>query len=129
MPRESAGNLDAAALKRAVGVGTFVQLVTFAIAHVGNLLATYTVGFLFAGMMISATMGYLYALDVSKGYRLGAYGGAIAGGLCAALGIAISVVLGDMDARTLVVRTAISVLTGAVGGVFGQIAADWDSLR
>jgi hypothetical protein len=76
-------------------------------------------------MMISATIGYLYAQDVSKGYGRGACGGAIAGGTCALIGIAVSVLLGDMAPKVLVLRTLICVLTGAVGGLYGQMAADW----
>lgn len=115
--------IDNRALQRAILVGTLLQLVAVAIAHVS--LWTETNAFLFAGMMISATMGYLYAQDVSRGYAKGAYGGAIAGGACAFIGIAVSVVLGDLSGRMLLVRSLISVLTGAVGGVYGQMAADW----
>ncbi len=114
--------LDNRALRRAILVGTMLQLVAVLIAHLSLWIETHA--FLFAGMMISATVGYLYAQDVAKGYAKGAYGGAIAGGLCA-LGIAVSVLLGDMTGRMLVVRDLISVLTGAVGGVYGQMAADW----
>lgn len=118
--------LDNSALQRAIIVGTFLQIVTVVLGHFGNLLMLHEVGFLFAGMMISATVGYLYAQDVSKGYGRGAYGGAIAGGVCAGIGIAVSVLLGDMAPAVLLLRTAISVLTGAVGGIFGQMAADWE---
>ena len=115
--------VDNLALRRAILVGTFLQVVAVLIAHFSHWIETHA--FLFAGMMISATMGYLYAQDVSRGYAKGAYGGAIAGGVCAFAGIAISVVLGDLTGRMLIVRSLISVLTGAVGGVYGQMAADW----
>ena len=115
--------IDNRALRRAILVGTFFQLIAVLIAHVRQWMETEA--FLFAGMMISATMGYLYAQDVSRGYAKGACGGAIAGGVCAFAGIAVSVVLGDLTSRVLVIRSLISVLTGAVGGVYGQMAADW----
>lgn len=115
--------IDNHALRRAILVGTFLQVVAVLIAHFSHWIETHA--FLFAGMMISATMGYLYAEDVSRGYAKGAYGGAIAGGVCAFIGIAVSVVLGDLTGRMLIVRSLISVLTGAVGGVYGQMAADW----
>ncbi len=95
------------------------------VGHFGGMFAGYKIGFLFAGIMISATVGYLNAQDVSKGYGRGAYGGAISGGLCALMGIAFSVVMGDMALIVLLQRTLVSTLTGAVGGVFGQMAADW----
>ena len=79
--------------------------------------------FMFGGMMISATVGYLYGQDVGKGYARCALAGAIAGGVCALLGIAVSVMLGDTQPGILVLGTAISTLTGAVGGLFGQMSA------
>lgn len=115
--------IDNLALRRAIMVGTLLQIVSVVIAHFSVWIETHAL--LFGGMMISATMGYLYAMDVAKGYAKGAYGGAIAGGICAFIGIAVSVLLGDMTAKMLVVRGLISVLTGAVGGVYGQLAADW----
>jgi len=45
--------------------------------------------------------------------------------VCAFAGIAVSVELVDLTGRMLVIRSLISVLTGAVGGVYGQMAADW----
>jgi hypothetical protein len=122
---DQARMLDAPALRRAILVGTPLQMLTMVLGHFGGLLVSYEIGFLFAGMMISATVGYLYALDASKGYARGAYGGAIAGGVCALIGIAVSVLLGDMAPKVLMLRTLICVLTGAVGGIYGQMAADW----
>ncbi|MGH6878470.1 MAG: hypothetical protein ACREHV_14005 [Rhizomicrobium sp.] len=118
--------VDNRALQRAVLVGTLLQLVFVLIAHFSRWIEMHAL--LFAGMMTSATVGYLYAQEVARGYTKGAYGGAIAGGLCAVLGIGVSVLLGDMTGRTLVVRDLISILTGAVGGIYGQMAADWPRL-
>ncbi|HEY3778460.1 MAG TPA: hypothetical protein VGL35_10425 [Rhizomicrobium sp.] len=100
-----------------------LQVVIVLLAHFSAWIEAHA--FLFAGMMISATVGYLYALEVARGYARGAYGGAIAGGACAVIGIALAVVLGDMTGRIFVIRDLISVLTGAVGGIYGQLAADW----
>jgi hypothetical protein len=50
-------------------------------------------------------------------------GGAVAGGVCALIGIAVSVLLGDTPVFVLGLGTAISVLTGAVGGLWGQLGA------
>jgi hypothetical protein len=122
---DQARMLDAPALRRAILVGTPLQMLTMLLGHFGGLLASYEIGFLFAGMMISATVGYLYALDAAKGYARGAYGGAVAGGVCALVGIAVTVPLGDMAPKVLMFRTLICVLTGAVGGIYGQMAADW----
>src|SRR2546423_231113 len=97
----TAGLIDTRALQRAILVGTFLQLIAVFVAHFSLWIETQA--FLFAGMMISATMGYLYAQDVSRGYAKGAYGGAIAGGVCAFVGIAVSVALGDITGRMLLV--------------------------
>jgi hypothetical protein len=123
MRPDRAGLVDNRALQRAILVGTLLQIVFVLIAHFSVWIEANAL--LFAGMMTSATVGYLYAQEVAKGYALGAYGGAIAGGLCAFIGIAVSVLLGDMTARMLLVRGLICILTGAVGGIYGQMAADW----
>ena len=116
--------VDHRALQRAILVGTLFQVVAVLIAHFSLWIETHAL--LFGGMMISATMGYLYAQEVARGYVKGACGGAMAGGVCAVIGIAPSVLLGDMTLKMLVVRALISVLTGAVGGIYGQMAADWN---
>ena len=123
--RHSSNLIDAPALQRAVLVGTALQMLTMMLGHFTGLLATHEIGFLFACMMISATVGYLYAQDVAMGYMRGACGGAITGGICGLVGIAVSVPLGDISPSILVQRSLICVLTGAVGGIYGQIAADW----
>ena len=118
------GLVDHRALERAILVGTLFQVVAVVIAHFSLWIETHAL--LFGGMMISATMGYLYAQEVARGYVKGACGGAVAGGLCAIVGMAPSVLLGDMTPKMLGVRTLISILTGAVGGIYGQMAADWN---
>jgi hypothetical protein len=118
------------AFQRAIVVGVML-LVTFVIfSHYLPWLATQV---LFATMMIAGIAGLLYAREAALGYGFGALGGAFAGGICALIGIALAVLLGDAPAFTLgpeprmvlIVGTAISVLTGAVGGLFGQ----WDAVR
>jgi hypothetical protein len=117
------GLVDNSALQRAILVGTLLQIIFVLIAHFNLWIATHAL--LFAGMMTAATVGYLYAQEVAKGYARGAYGGAIAGGLCAFVGVALSALLGDMTGGMLLTRELISILTGAVGGIYGQMAADW----
>jgi hypothetical protein len=67
-------------------------------------------------------------MEFGRGSVIGALGGAIAGGLCVVPAIALSVLLGDTGAAMLAVGTGISILTGAVGGPFGQIAANMRKL-
>jgi hypothetical protein len=47
-------------------------------------------------------------------------GGALAGAVCAVIGIAASVVLGDTAAVILAIGTVSSAVTGAVGGLLGR---------
>lgn len=79
--------------------------------------------FTFGRMMCSATAGYLYGLILGRGYAAGALGGAIAGGLCVVPALALSVLLGDSEAAMMSIGTGISILTGGVGGAFGQMGA------
>jgi hypothetical protein len=117
------GRIDSRALQRATAIGAVLQLVLVLLAHFNAWIAAPT--WLFASMMVSATSGYLYAQDVAKGYELGVYGGTIVGGVCAAPALVISVALGDLPPAAFVVRALVYLLTGAVGGFFGQMAADW----
>ncbi|MBV8798391.1 MAG: hypothetical protein JO208_01060 [Alphaproteobacteria bacterium] len=115
--------IDLRILLRAFIVGAVLQVFMFLLGHFVPWVVLHV--FEFGGMMISATAGYLYAMDSGKGYFPGATAGAIAGGGCALLGISLSVALGDVADRVIPFGTAVCVLTGAVGGLFGQMAVKW----
>ena len=107
---------------RALVIGLFLQL-TLAIG--GHFLTWLTVPmFLFARMMISAATGYLYGMYFGRGYSPCALGGSIAGGICVLPALGLSVLLGDADLSMLALGTGVSILTGGVGGLFGQMAAN-----
>jgi hypothetical protein len=112
--------IDARALQRAVFVGITLQLILALLGDVNAWIAIH--GFWFLGMMISATAAYLYAQDIGPGYQRGVLAGAIIGGSCAMIGFAVSVVLGDTSPHEYWLRSAVSILTGAVGGPFGQMS-------
>ncbi|HEX2594514.1 MAG TPA: hypothetical protein VHL34_23630 [Rhizomicrobium sp.] len=122
--------LPKTAFQRAVTVGVMI-LVTFVI--LSHYLPLLSRNVLFATIMIAGVAGLLYAREVARGYGIGALGGAFAGGICALIGIALAILLGDASAYTLgpvpemvlLIGTATSVLTGAIGGLFGQ----WDAVR
>ena len=113
-------------LQRALIVGTVLQVAMILIGHFVPFVRDHV--FMFGGMMISGVAGYLYAMDYAAGFGRGIAGGAIAGGGCALIGIAASVLLGDTALVVLALGTAISAVTGAAGGFWGEIAA-WMSGR
>jgi hypothetical protein len=114
--------IDTRILWRAAIIGAALQLALSLIGYFFPWVAIHL--FMFGRMMISASAGYLYAMEFGRGYAIGALGGAVAGGLCVVPAIALSVLLGDTGASMVAVGTGISILTGGVGGVFGQIAAN-----
>lgn len=114
--------VSARILLRATFVGLILQ---FALAGIGHFFPWVAVHlFVFGRMMISATAGYLYAMDFGRGFAVGALGGALAGGLCVVPAVALSALFGDTNASMVAIGTGISILTGGVGGIFGQIAAN-----
>ena len=114
--------IDARILQRAVIIGAVLQI---ALSVTGAFFPWVVIHlFMFGRMMISASAGYLYGMEFGRGYAIGALGGAVAGGLCVVPAIALSVLLGDTGAAMVAVGTGISILTGAVGGAFGHIAAN-----
>ena len=109
-------------LLRATLVGLVLQLAMYALGHFSHWVAANV--FDFGGMMISASAAYLYAMGTGRGYFPSATAGAIAGGVCGFVGIAFSSALGDSVTGYIATATAIAVFVGAVGGVFGQMAAN-----
>ena len=79
--------------------------------------------FMAGGLAISALAGFLYAYEAARGYANGAIGGLISGGLCAVIGIAVSVVLGDTEGGVLAFGTVGSCVAGALAGAIGQLSA------
>jgi len=74
------------------------------------------------GMGFSLVAGFLYVWLAIKGtWRTDLVGGAIAGGVCALIGIALSAALGDVPAMILLFGTLSSVVTGGMGGAVGKL--------
>jgi general stress protein CsbA len=119
--------IDFKPLQRATFVGLVLQIVLYALGHYSGWVEANVVGF--GGMMISASAGYLYAMDRGRGWFPSATGGAIAGGICGLIGIVLSVILGDTQQSFIAIGATISVFVGAVGGVFGQMAANLRALE
>lgn len=117
---------DLKPLLRALAVGILLQVAMYGLGHYSKWMVINVFGF--GGMMISAIAGYLFAMETGRGYFSGATGGAIAGGTCGLIGIALSVMLGDTLSSFIAIGATISVFIGAIGGLFGQMAANMRAL-
>jgi hypothetical protein len=118
--------IDIRVLVRAAVVGIVLQVVLMALVHVSGYFARHV--FLLGGMMIAAVAGYFYAMDTGKGYFTSATIAAIVGGGCALIGVGVSVLLHDARQSIIPFFTTICVMTGAVGGLFGQMSANLKNL-
>lgn len=78
--------------------------------------------FALGGMFISFVAGIAFAQSARAGWWATMGGGLVAGGLCAFLGIAVSVLLGDTLPIILAFGTAASAITGFVGAAVGKAA-------
>ena len=109
------------ALTIAAAVGTVAQVAMVMAGHTNPAVAaTFAVG----GMGLSLLAGLIYAWLARAGApTLGALatGGALAGGMCAFLGILVSRMLGDVPTSLLLLGTISSVVTGAIGGALGKV--------
>lgn len=101
------------ALWRAALVGTVLQVAMVVGGHyVPAIKGLFAPG----GMLISLFAGWLYGRLTGSRRGAAALGGLIAGGACAFVGILESFYLGDVPASLLVLGTASSAATGALGG-------------
>lgn len=107
------------ALIVATGIGLVLQL---AMVVGGHFTPAVKELFAFGGMGFSLVAGLLYVwLAVTGSWRDDLVGGAISGGLCALIGIALSAVLGDVPAMLLLFGTLSSIVTGVMGGAVGKL--------
>lgn len=111
--------MNQAALIRATGIGLLLQAGMVVAGHFVPAIRDF---FALGGMGFSALAGWLYARAAPHGSQA-LLGGAIAGGLCAIIGIGVSVLLGDVPASLLVLGTASSLVTGLVGAGVAKLFA------
>lgn len=117
--------IDTKILWRALIVGTSLQVT---MALLGHFIPWMTLhAFLFGRMFIAGVAGLLYARDLDRGYHAGALGGLILGPSCAAIGVAVSVLLGDATREVVPFAVLSAAITGPVGGLFGQMGANMRS--
>jgi hypothetical protein len=106
--------MNSRALVIAVVVGTVLQVAMVVSGHsnpsIKNLFAV-------GGMGLSLLAGVVYTFVAGAGSAGSlAAGGAVAGGVCAFIGIFVSHMLGDVPTSLLALGTISSVVTGALGG-------------
>lgn len=102
----------------ATTVGLILQLL---MVVAGHYLPPVKAKFAMGGMLISLIAGALYIRLEQQGWQGALVGGAIAGGICALLAIAVSVSLKDVPAMILMVGTLGSVVAGLVGGAIAKL--------
>jgi hypothetical protein len=107
-------------MNRVIGatvIGTVAQIAMVVAGHFEPAVAEL---FAIGGMGISAVAGWA-ALRGQTASLAGAAGqGALAGGVSAAIGIGVSLALGDVPASLLALGTGSSAVTGLIGGVIGR---------
>lgn len=106
------------ALINATVVGTVLQLIMVLAGHWVPAVAGL---FAVIGILISLVAGLLYARAAKSAWSDSLLGGVIAGGVCALLGIAVSVLLKDVPPMILVIGTLSSAFGGVVGGAIGKV--------
>ena len=104
----------------ATALGTIAQLAMVLTGHTVPAVANL---FAIGGMALSMMAGLMYGiLTPANTVTSASRGGAIAGGLAALIGIAVSYALGDVPVWVLAVGTLSSTITGAIGGAVGRVA-------
>ena len=111
--------MDRSALVYATGVGLVLQVL---MVLTGHILPPVKTLFAAGGMGLSLVAGVLFAERARASWPVDLTGGAIAGGLCALIGIAVSVALRDVPPGLLLIGTVFSIITGLVGGGLGKMA-------
>lgn len=111
--------MSSRALVIATCIGTVLQVLMVVAGHSSpRVKALFAVG----GMGLSLVAGLIYAwLAAPEPATTAALGGAIAGAICAFLGIAVSYFLGDVPVTLLALGTVSSAVTGAIGGWIGAL--------
>ncbi len=106
-------------LRYASLVGTILQL---AMVIAGHFVPLIRANFMYGGLGFSLLAGVLYGVRTSGRWRDTAAGGAIAGGVCALIGIALSCALKDVPPPVLLFGTLGSVVAGLLGALGARAA-------
>jgi hypothetical protein len=115
----TASSMNRDSLVVATAAGLILQLAMVIAGH--YLPPIRDKGFAIGGMLISLLAGLLYVRLTHGGWFDACIGGAIAGGVCAILAIAVSVWLKDVPNQILLIGTAASAVTGLLGGAIDKL--------
>ncbi|MET0274279.1 MAG: hypothetical protein ABW360_14930 [Phenylobacterium sp.] len=111
--------MDTPALLLATGAGLAAQLAMVVAGHYVAFIKDKV--FALGGMLISLAAGLIYAHLAGGGWIDSLAGGLLAGGVCAFIGIGLSVAMKDTATMILAVGTLGSAVAGAVGGALGKL--------
>jgi len=103
----------------ATAIGLVLQLIMVVGGHFVAVIKDQ--GFAIGGMLISLVAGVVYGRMTRGSWTDSLLGGALAGGLCALIGIAVSLALGDVDAGVLAFGTIASAVAGVIGGAVAKL--------
>ena len=101
-----------------VAVFTALQIAMVVAGHYSPAVAQ---GFAVGGMGLSLLAGVAVAWRASASLSQAALRGAVAGGVCAFIGIAVSLLLGDVEPMLLALGTLSSAVAGAIGGAVARL--------
>ena len=110
--------MDHKPLFTATAAGTVGQLAMIGAGHFVPAIRDH--GFAIGGMLISLLAGVLYVRMARGGWGASLIGAAIAGGVCALIGILASAALGDTPVIVAAFGTCASIVAGAAGGALGR---------
>jgi hypothetical protein len=111
--------MNVQALLTATGIGLAAQLAMVIAGHYVAFVRDNV--FAIGGMLISLIVGLVFARLATTGWAPSLVGGLLAGGVCALLGIGVSVVLKDTVLPILLVGSAGSAVAGLIGGAVGKL--------
>src|SRR4051812_1312305 len=106
------------ALIIATDIGLVLQLIMVITGHYNPAIAAW---FAIGGMLISLVAGVIYVRLARNGWSDSLIGGALAGGICALVGIAVSCAMGDVAVTILVFGTTGSAVAGLIGAAVAKL--------
>jgi len=118
---------DEKLIQRAAVTGIILQIAMVVIGHYVAWVRANA--WEFGTMMISGLVGLFYARDLAKGYGRGALGGAVVGGTSGLIAVCAANILGDERLIVIPFAAVLTTLTGAIGGLFGQMGANIRNMR